>query len=125
MDYCCTNRQDVMKKLSLYFIGCFLLLGILAAGCSNLPTPTDTQSVTMTLKPGEEKAFKVPWQETNTRVTITSDIPVTIFIEDEADTIIHRNNFSINKIFSSNGMITVSNNNIQSTTVNVLLAREG
>ncbi len=112
-----------MKRLSLFFIGCFLFLGIFVVGCSNLPTPTYTHSVSTTLKPGEEKAFKIPLQETNTQVAITSDIPVTIFIEDEVDTIIHSNNFSINKIFSSNGMITIINNNIQSTTVKVQLSR--
>jgi len=75
------------------------------------------------MNPGAEKAFKIPWQGTYTHVTIKSDIPVTIFIEDDSDTVIYSSNFSIDKIFSPGGMFTVINNNSHSTTVEVQLAR--
>ena len=72
--------------------------------------------------PGDQKTFQVPWMGTYTHIRIESDIPIKIVWNNQQENTIQRNNFSLDKKFSSDQTITLINNNPQPATVKVEIA---
>ena len=99
---------------SQYFcVGC--------TGSSKTVSESSVNSV-ITMIPGDQKTFQVPWMGTYTHIRIESDIPIKIVWNNQQENTIQRNNFSLDKKFSSDQTITLINNNSQPATVKVEIA---
>jgi len=113
-----------MKNQAL-LLTCFLVMGVCFTGCMSTEKTVSETAVnsTITLTPGDQRTYQLPWLGTYTHIRIRSDIPVKITRSTNSpQDAITTSNFNLDKKLGPDQTITIENSNAQPATVNVEIA---